>query len=354
MRPATLQILCDPFSKAALRLEDAVSDQSGNIISGVLVGDEKRRYPIIDGVPRFVANTVSQETVTSFGDQWDELNFDKFKSNWLAHAVTNSYEGSTDVFKGKIVVDAGAGSGIHSRWISEAGAKLVYSLELSHSVDGVIKQNLRGLDNVEVIQCSIDQVPFCDGIADLVYCMNVIQHTPSVKKTATELYRLAREGGELDFTCYNELTYGIGLRGVIKRNVYRVMRGLLSRCSFGVLLTYSRLMAALRFVPVAGWALEGAFFMVRGDVPRGNDSWFRWKWRGYKQTVLNTFDIFGSHSYQHILSKDELRAIIRSLQPDDTRVLNFERAFEWPPRAACAFRIFKSGNPSDHFVASGQ
>lgn len=168
--------------------------EDGGIQSGDLVAPSGRRYPIVNGIPRFV-ETVASKSVSSFGDEWNHFNFTDFKINWLQHTVANTF-GSTDAFKDKLIVDAGGGSGAQTKWFSEYGAKHVIMLDLSHSVDDVVQRNLAGLKNVDVIQCSIDAPPLLDQSIDgVVYCHNVIQHTPSVEKTAHALYGLVARGG---------------------------------------------------------------------------------------------------------------------------------------------------------------
>ena len=85
-------------------------------------------------------------------------------------------------------------------------------------------------------------------------------------------------------------------------------------------MSYARLMARLRMVPVVGDLLEKANFLVRGDVPPGD----RYAERLYEATVLNTFDWYGSHQYQHHLSGEELAAICHSLSPAPRTILNLE------------------------------
>ena len=320
MNPELLKVLRDPITHLPLRLEQ-----------GILIGSKK--YAVIDGIPRFVE--IQNEAVQSFGDEWNHFNFIDFKKHWLHHIIQNTFGtlDSSEVFKGKIVVDAGAGSGSQSKWIAEAGASKVYALELSHSVDGVMKLNLNGLSNVEVIQCSIDNVPLVSELADIVYCVNVIQHTPSVENTAVELFRLVKPGGELVFTCYNENGWGKGIKRIVRKMVHNSMRAIISKLPFRVILFYSHVMSFLRFIPLLGWLLEGCLFMCRGEVlERG------WKAK-YKAGVLNTFDMFGSHTYQHIKTERELRDLVSSLNP--TRALNVDKMFGDPPPIGCAFRITK-------------
>ncbi len=124
MTPQLLDYLCDPVDKSPLDLRDPQFGDDGHIISGLLKSAGGRSYPIRNGIPRFVSEN-EQAHVASFGDEWNYFNFDDFRLNWTQHSIKNTF-GSLDEFRGKIVVDAGAGSGIQSRWISEAGASARY------------------------------------------------------------------------------------------------------------------------------------------------------------------------------------------------------------------------------------
>lgn len=340
MTPNLLQYLCEPITKAPLQLLDAQQDADGNIFSGNLVTATERRYPIINGIPRFVdfALTVSVE---SFGDEWNYFNFTDFKVNWLKHTVANTF-GSTDAFQGKLMVDAGGGSGAQTKWFAEYGAKHVIMMDLSHSVDDVVKRNLARLKNVDVIQCSIDAPPLRDQCIDgIVYCHNVIQHTPSVEKTAHALYALVAPGGEFVFNCYPLNDQDL-VRWARFHLIYQPLRVVLSRMPFSIIMAYARLMATLRLLPGLGMFLEKAGFCVQGDVPRltGETAWQYLK-RRFKNTSLNTFDAYGSHKYQHHKSDDAIRALIKALQPDAAKVRNMDQYFLRPAPIGCALRVFK-------------
>lgn len=340
MTPFLLAFLCEPVTKAPLQLVGAVTSADGNIEAGALVTPAGKRYPIINGIPRFV-DSVKTETVESFGDEWNHFNFTDFKINWLEHTVANTF-GSTDAFKDKLIVDAGGGSGAQTKWFAEYGASHVIMMDLSHSVDDVVQRNLAGLRNVDVIQCSIDAPPLRDKSIDgIVYCHNVIQHTPSVEKTAHALYALTATSGEFVFNCYPLNDQGL-LRWVRWHVVYEPLRAVLSHMPFGVIVHYSRVMAALRFVPGLGAFLEAAGFCMQGDVPRleGESGWARVK-RRFKNTSLNTFDWYGSHEYQHHKADAEIRALATALQPNLAKVANLDKYFLRPPLIGCALRIFR-------------
>lgn len=333
MNPELLDYLCDPLDKSSLALTEANYGPAGQIIQGTLVSSSGRRYPIQDGVPRFESDRGLQDAVHSFGDEWNRFNFSDFRLNWVNHTVKNTF-GSLDAFRGKVVVDAGAGSGMQTRWMKEAGAAKVIALELSHSVDGIMKENLKGLDGVDLVQCSIARPPIRDGAIDgMVICHNVIQHTPSVEGTARALWRLVGPGGEFVFNCYPKNDLGVIRKA--RLGVYYVLRVILSRCPFGVRLKYAQIMSLVRFVPVLGHLCEKSNLMVRGDVPKGP----RFLARCYRAGVLNTFDCYGAHAYQHLKTDDEIRTLISELQPDLKKVLNLDAYFLRPQPIGIALRL---------------
>ena len=343
MTPELLTYLCEPVTHAPLRLENARYADNGDIVAGELVAPSGARYPVVNGIARFL-DFVPRSSVTSFGDEWNTFNFTDFKTNWLEHTVANTF-GSTDAFRGKRIVDAGGGSGAQSKWFAEYGARHVIMLDLSHSVDDVVQRNLAGLRQVDVIQCSIDAPPLRPGSIDgIVYCHNVIQHTPSVEKTAHALYGIVAPGGEFVFNCYGRNDQGL-LRWVRWHLMYRPLRATLSRLPFWANMAYARGMSVLRMLPVLGEALEKALLCVQGDVPRiPGEGFLARLTRRYRAASLNTFDAYGSHAYQHHKTDAEIRNLVATLQPDMQLVRNMDRYFARPPHIGCALRVFKDKN----------
>ena len=134
-------------------------------------------------------------------------------------------------------------------------------MDLSHSVDDVVKRNLAGIENVGVIQCSIDAPPLrSQSIDGIVYCHNVIQLTPSVEKTAHALYELTAPGGGVCIQLLWAQRSGCGAVGALHL-VYKPLRAVLSRMPFTVIMFYARLMAILRLVPGLGVLLENQVFV---------------------------------------------------------------------------------------------
>ena len=340
MTPFLLNYLCDPLSRAPLELIDPTYDARNNIQSGSLVSATGNTYRIISGIPRFVSN-LQQNAVVSFGNEWNYFNFIDHESNWLDHTVHNTF-GSPDVFKGKLIIDAGAGSGAQAKWMIEHGASHVILLELSSSVDDVIQRNLAGVTNVDVIQCSIDCPPIKDcSVNGIIYCHNVIQHTCSVERTAQALFSLTAPGGEFVFNCYPLNDQGL-LRWMRWNMIYIPLRSVLSRMPFRVILIYARIMATLRLIPLLGEILEKSLLVQQGDVPLVRDEGLvsRLK-RRFRSASLNTFDNFGSQYFQHHKRDEEIKKLVNELQPDMSKVLNAEEYFKRPPPIGCALRVFR-------------
>jgi uncharacterized protein YbaR (Trm112 family) len=340
MTPWLLDKLSDPIGKGPLRLTKAVYDASGDIMQGTLVSDRGCEYPVIDGIPRFVDPSL-YASVRSFGDEWNYFNFVDFKSHWLNHTVRNTFE-TVDSFRDQVVVDCGGGSGAQTLWMLESGARHVVMLELSHSVDDVVQRNLRssGFRNFDVIQCSIDAPPLRPrSINGIVICHNVIQHTPSVEHTARALFEIVGTGGEFVFNCYplNDTT---PLRWIRHHLVHIPLREGLRRMPFQVTLAYARTVGMLRLVPGLGLLLEKCYICQQGDVPHvSGESVGSTLRRRYAATVLNTFDWYGAHRYQHYKSAAELRRLVAELQPDRSRVENLDRCLGARPPIGTAIRV---------------
>jgi ubiquinone/menaquinone biosynthesis C-methylase UbiE len=338
VHPDLIDWLADPRSGERLALEQPQYDGDGLIVSGTLASPSGARYPIRLGIPRFVDAPELTGSVQSFGDQWNYFNFIDFRAQWTDLTVRNTF-GSLAAFKDKVIVDAGAGSGAQALWMLEAGARRVILLELSHSVEGVVRRNLQrsGFTNWDILQCSIDAPPLREQSIDLVMCHNVIQHTPSVEKTAHALFRVVCPGGEFVFNCYPKNDQGV-LRWIRQHCVFDTLRAVLSRCPFQVNLAYATVLAALRLVPGLGVGLEKSGFCSRGVVLGRGGAPSTWRQR-FAATRLNTFDAFGSHAYQHLKSEDEMRALLAALQPEPSKIGNLDRYFMRPPPIGCALRV---------------
>ena len=92
-------------------------------------------------------------------------------------------------------------------------------------------------------------------------------------------------------------------------------------------------------IPVLGSFLEKVGLVIRGEVPPGEN----YDKRLYETAVLNTFDMYGSHKYQHHLSGIELADICNSLNPKPSRILNLKQYYSRPTPPGLLIRLAGPG-----------
>jgi SAM-dependent methyltransferase len=90
------------------------------------------------------------------------------------------------------VVDVGAGTGRHARWLLERGHR-VTAVDPSEEMLEVARRNAAG---ARTVIGDVRAVPLADECADIVICALVLSHLPDLAPIA-ELARLLRPGGRL-------------------------------------------------------------------------------------------------------------------------------------------------------------
>jgi ubiquinone/menaquinone biosynthesis C-methylase UbiE len=157
---------------------------------------EDKVAEIVAGIPRFASEA---SYASLFGDQWKaykKTQLDSYTGVLLSENRINRCLGPLkDNLKGKVVLEAGCGAGRFTEVLLKHGATVVSS-DLSSAVE-VNQENFPQNDNHMVIQADINDMPFEDGVFDVVVCLGVIQHTPSSEETIKNLYRLVKSGGSL-------------------------------------------------------------------------------------------------------------------------------------------------------------
>jgi SAM-dependent methyltransferase len=291
MKPEWLEYLCDPFDHSTLQLQDA-EYRDGRVVSGKLVSAGGRTFPIRSGIPVFVADGMqSLESVQSFAYEWDEFGFLFARDGWVQDLIKPLVD-TPDFFTGKVVVDAGAGSGAQSRWMAEMGAKLVISLELSGAVFSRHRDTIAPVsDRVFPIQADIAWPPIRQAV-DVVYCINVAQHTADPRRTFAQLTRLVRTpDGKFLFNIYVK-------RSELKFRVVKTVRSVIRFLPFPVWKAFAGVIAAVGYAvaKIRPFRKTVQFF-----VPVSHS---------FRETWLDTYDAFGPHWYQKNMTReDQLRMI---------------------------------------------
>lgn len=194
MKQSLLQYLQCPESGENLTLE--ISEKQGEDIWGGYLVSSHRRYPIIDGIPRFIdiedKDDLRKVYADSFGHQWTTY-------NWLREEDEFEFFQITDLQKeelfGKIVLDAGCGGGRVARTIAKYCETFIgfdYSIAIDKAAE-VCKK----FDNAHFVQCDINKHPFKNQTFDLVHSHGVLHHTPDTKLSFNNLPPLVKNGGLL-------------------------------------------------------------------------------------------------------------------------------------------------------------
>jgi SAM-dependent methyltransferase len=183
-----------PQSGLKLLLED--SSYKTNKYDYIVSTDGRYRYPIRDGIPRFVTES---NYADNFGMQWNSFPKTQLDSN-SGHPISAERfwkaTGWNPVeMKDKWVLDVGCGSGRFAEIALSTGAYVV-AVDYSSAVDSCW-QNLKYHPRLYVVQGDIYSLPFVAGSFDYVYSLGVLQHTPDVAKAFAALPPMVIKGGRL-------------------------------------------------------------------------------------------------------------------------------------------------------------
>ncbi|MHB8652297.1 MAG: methyltransferase domain-containing protein [Terriglobia bacterium] len=187
MKIRLADLLVCPNCKIKLSLE--ISDQQGGqIVAGIFRCDQcKTNYPIRNGIPRFVS---SEAYSSSFGFEWKRWRRTQFDTTSRKSSDT-TFTASTGVqpasLAGKLVLDAGCGSGRYMDVVTRSGAQVV-GVDLSLAVE-VAQENLGNLPNCHFIQADLFHLPFPGNTFDFFYSIGVLHHTPNTRQAFDHLVR---------------------------------------------------------------------------------------------------------------------------------------------------------------------
>lgn len=278
-------------------------DEQEEIVTGALVTEDgAHRYPIVGGIPRFVA---AENYADNFGLQWNHFRRTQLDSH-SGHPISRDrfyrYTGwQSEMLAGKRVLDVGCGAGRFAEIALDAGATVV-ALDYSSAVDAC-RANHQGNERLEVVQGDIYALPFAPGSFDFVYCLGVLQHTPDVRRAFLSLPPMLATGGRLAVDLYpriwlNLLWCKYWLRPITTRIEPRRLFGLI-QTAVRALLPVS---VALGRVPRLGRRLRYAIPVMQYDgiFPLTPTQQYEW-------AVLDTYDMF-SPQHDHPQNAPTLRA----------------------------------------------
>jgi SAM-dependent methyltransferase len=208
VKRALLSLLRSPVDASALTLADAVEDES-EIVSGTLVDEAGREFPIEGGVPLFAAELADDPTFDFkwklIGDSYGHTEPSRtIRRQWyLDRFGYGTFDALQDYLRTRrLVLDAGTGSGVDTAMFAESGTGVV-SIDLSRQAAQSVYRRLGAQPNVHVVQADLMHLPFAPEAFDFVSSDQVIHHTPDTRRSFNSLASRLASGGRIAIYVYN-------------------------------------------------------------------------------------------------------------------------------------------------------
>lgn len=113
--------------------------------------------------------------------------------------------------KGKIVLDAGCGSGYGADKLIRCGAKKVYAVDNNSESIKYCRSHYRQ-KNLEFLQGDVAKLDFPNNFFDLIVAFEIIEHLKGPQKVIAEFYRILKPGGRLILSTPNKGIYSPGTK----------------------------------------------------------------------------------------------------------------------------------------------
>ena len=178
------------------------------------------------GLPKWTSEgDLKERTGKVYSVLWD-----RYAGDMVSEAekiITERFSGSEidfSVFKNKVVLDAGCGSGRYSCALARMGAAEVVGLDWS---DGGIRKakelaEENNIRNVRFEKGSLLDKPFEDGTFDFVFSNGVYHHTGDIAIGTKEMFRVMKSGGKAWYYIYG----AGGLFWYARKAMNRIMKAI--------------------------------------------------------------------------------------------------------------------------------
>ena len=211
MRKSVVDYLVCPDTGAPLRL-DIHHQEADHVVEGELISieDEQRRYPIRNGIPRFVDTELLQEeqreTVDAFSYKWSQISSYAHEGATKANREQWYYErfgfeqGDADIRdflqSAQFVLEAGTGTGVDTDLLARNFDGLLFGIDISSAIDSAYER-FRDSERIVLLQADIGRLPFRPKFFDVVSCDQVLHHTPDPRGNFSRLAKLLRPDGQI-------------------------------------------------------------------------------------------------------------------------------------------------------------
>jgi 2-polyprenyl-3-methyl-5-hydroxy-6-metoxy-1,4-benzoquinol methylase len=271
---------------------------------GSLTCPHGHAFPVRDGIPRFAGEGYS----SAFGMQWQAFartQLDSVTGTTLsADRARRCLGPAWDELDGAQVLECGCGAGRFTEVLLGQGA-VVSSVDLSSAVEAN-QRNFPQDGRHRIAQADVRALPFVPASFDVVFCLGVVQHTPSPEETIGALASRVRPGGWLVIDHYSRRLHWY-------LSTQPLFRAVLRRLPDEQGLAATRVIVKT-LLPLHKHARGKAGTLVRrvspvqayyGKFPLDDKAHEEW-------AFLDTHDMMRDH-YKHFRSREQIESTLRAL-----------------------------------------
>ena len=186
--------------------------KSDEILNGTLTCLKNHKFPIKNGIPRFVVDKSKGfvQTENSFSSKWKNYNRTYHSQRWfnvqkrwfLERFGWNTISNLNMFLKTRTrILDAGTGVGNSAKLFSSNPKADVFAIDASESIIFAYKKYGR-IPNIHFLQADIQKLPFKKNFFDFICSDQVLHHTKNTERSFKMLTKLLAKKGMISIYVY--------------------------------------------------------------------------------------------------------------------------------------------------------
>jgi uncharacterized protein YbaR (Trm112 family)/ubiquinone/menaquinone biosynthesis C-methylase UbiE len=190
---------------------DCIECYRQEIVEGTITCECGQQWPIIGGIPRFLPNQLApdiKKTQETFSSEWKMFRFGE--RNWgqdmsvRKNLFLKSMQTTAEEMRGKIIFDAGCGSGVLSIEMAKSFGMEVVALDLAFGIQQAYEHN--SSPYVYFVQGSVLEPPLQNDVCDYLYCAGVLVACPDTKTGFKAIVKTLKRSGRCFIWVYHPIT----------------------------------------------------------------------------------------------------------------------------------------------------
>lgn len=170
-----------------------------------------KTYPIVRGIPRFLPDDLAadlKKAQETFSYEWKMFRFGE--RNWgqdIEHRkglFLDAMGASPEDLRGKLILDAGCGSGLLSMEMAKSFGMEVVALDLAFGIENAYKKNTNPY--VYYLQGSVLALPFRHQVFDRMYCAGVLVACPNTHEGFKSIVPVLSKDGRCFIWVYHPIS----------------------------------------------------------------------------------------------------------------------------------------------------